>query len=149
MTLLPNNTIVAAAWLRLAVPGIGVATKLPTDLTPLRTSGFIRIAGVGGSPDLYVPMSRPAVQVECWAAPANEGSSKPPWNRANELAEQVKQAAYDRALMGVTVDLSSVGDYGPARVETVQALSEPTQVENDPSNLARYDIDLLLSWVAV
>jgi hypothetical protein len=144
----PNAELVAAAWLRLALPGIGVATTLPADVTPLRTDGFVRIAGVGGSPDRYVPMSHPAVQVECWAAPASEGSSKPPWNRANQLAEKVKQATYDPALMGVRLDLSSVGDYSPARVHTVVALSEPTRVENDPGSFARYDVDLLLSWSA-
>jgi hypothetical protein len=147
VTLLPNTDLVASAWLRLAVPTIGVATTLPSDVTPLRTSGFVRVAAVGGSPNRYVPMRAPVVAAECWAAPTAT-SSKPPWNRANQLAEQIMAATFNPALMGVTVDLSGVGDYAPARVHTVVALAEPGRVENDPSNYARYDVELLLSWSA-
>jgi hypothetical protein len=145
--LLPNTELVAMAWLRLAVE-VGVATTLPSDVAPLRTSGFVRVATIGGSPNRDVPMRAPVVAAECWAAPSTPGSSKPPWNRANGIAEQVVAATYDPALMGVLVDLSGVGDYSPARVHTVVALTEPRRIENDPGNFGRYDIDLLLSWTS-
>jgi hypothetical protein len=147
VTLPPNTDLVAAAWLRLAVPGVGVATTLPSDVAPLRTAGFVRVATVGGSPGRDVPMRNPVVVAECWAAPA-ASSAKPPWNRANGIAEQIMAATFDPALMGVLIDLSAVGDYAPARVHTVVALTEPGRVDDDPSNFARFDIDLLLSWTA-
>jgi hypothetical protein len=150
VTLAPTTDLVASAWLRLAMPGMGVATTLPkVEETPaLRTSGFVRVATIGGSPNRDVPMRAPVVAAECWAAPSTAGSSKPPWNRANGIAEQVMDACYQSALMGVLIDLSSVGDYASARVHTVVALTEPRRIENDPGNFARYDVDLLLSWTA-
>lgn len=146
-SLLPSTDLVASAWLRLAVPDIGVATTLPADVTPLRTSGFVRVQTIGGSPNRDVPMRGPVVAAECWAAPATAGSSKPPWNRASGIAERIVAAMYDRALMNVLITLP--GDYGPARVHTVVALTEPRRIENDPGNFARFDIDLLFGWTAV
>lgn len=140
-----NHDLVAVAWLKLAVPGIGVATSLPAVDSALRTGGFVRALTVGGSPDLYVPMRAPVVSAECWAAPAVDGSTKVPWGRANALAEAVVAATYNPALMGVELDL---GDYPSARVHTVVALSEPRRIENDPANWARYDVDLLFRWTA-
>lgn len=140
-----NADILSVAWLKLAVPGVGVATSLPrvADTPALRTDGFVRVLTVGGSPDLYVPMRAPVVTAECWAAPAVEGSDKVPWGRANSLAEAVVAATYDLALMDRVLDL---GAYPDVRVRTVTALSEPRRAENDPANFARYDVDLLFTW---
>lgn len=138
-----NADLVAAAWLRLAVPGIGVATTLPSVTAAMRTDGFIRVLTVGGSPDVDNAFRAPVVAAECWAAPATEGSAQPPWGRANSLAEAVVAATYDRALMNVVLPL---GDYPDVRVRTVVALSEPRRVENDPANYARYDVDLAFTW---
>lgn len=141
-----NADLVAQAWLRLALAGVGVATSLPKADAAMRTVGFVRVLAVGGSPDMYVPLRSPVVSAECWAAPATEGSDKPPWGRANTLAERIVAAAYDPALMDVTLDLSSAGDYSPAHVRTVIALSEPRRVPDDPGNFARFDVDLLFTW---
>lgn len=146
MSFAPNAELVASAWLRLAVPGIGVATTLPKVDAAMRTSGFLRVQTVGGTPDTYVPMRAPVVAVEAWAAPATDSSSQPPWGRANTLAERVLAATYNPVLMNVAVDLSSAGDYLPARVRTVVAVSEPRRVTDDPSNFARFDLDLLFTW---
>lgn len=139
-----NNTLVASAWLKLAVPGVGVATRLPAADAAMRTAGFIRVVPVGGSPDLYSPLRSPVVTAECWAAPATEGSSKVPTARANALAEAVIAATYDEALMDVVLDLGA--GYPDVRVRTVQALSEPLESPDDPSNYGRFDVDLLLLW---
>lgn len=139
-----NNSLVAQAWLRLAVPGVGVATRLPQPDAAMRTAGFIRVPVVGGSPDTYSPLRAPVVTAECWAAPATEGSSKVPTARANALAEAVIAATYDRALMDRVLDLGA--GYPAARVRTVQALSEPLESPDDPGNFGRFDIDLLLLW---
>lgn len=144
--MIPSSDLVAVAWLRLALPGFGVATTLPADATPLRTDGFVRVLTVGGTPETYVPLRRPVVAAECWAAPATQASSKPPWGRSANLAELLVAATYNRALMDVTLDLSSQGDYSPAHVRTVIALSEPRRIENDPANYARFDLDLAFTW---
>lgn len=144
----PTTDLVGIAWLRL-VPGLPaqqINTALPKDVSVLRTVGFVRVAVVGGSPNLEVPLRRPVLSVECWAAPA-EGSQKVPWGRASNLAENVLAATYDRSLMGRLVDLTPWdADYLPARVLTVNALSEPTRVEGDPSGFARFDLDVELNW---
>ena len=149
MTYPANGEIVAIGWLRLALPGYGVATTLPSLVTDIRTGGFVQVRGVGGTPEMYLPVRRPVVAASCWAAPATEASSKPPWGRANTLAERLIAATYDEALMDVELDLSGFGDYDPARVLTVVALSEPVRIENDPANFARYDVDLAFTWTAV
>lgn len=111
----------------------------------MRANGYVRTSVVGGSPERYVPLRSPVVVAECWVPPA-DGSHLPPWNRAGELAESVLAATYDRSLAPLLVDLSSVGNYAPARVLTVVALGEPRRVDGDPNNWARHELDLQLTW---
>lgn len=145
--LLPITRYVAAGWLQLAVPGVSAGTELPgvEDHPAMRTDGFLRIAAAGGSPDEYVPMREPVVQVECWLAPPATGKQVS-WARAEQLANRVLAATYDGALMSRLIDLTSVGDYAPARVHTVTALSEPDPVEQNDTDWARFDLDLLFRW---
>jgi hypothetical protein len=105
----------------------------------------MRTAQVGGSPDRYVPMREPVVQVECWLPPPASGRQAS-WARAEQLANRVVAATYDRSLMGRLIDLSTVGNYAPARVHTVIALSEPDPVEEDDSDWSRFDVDLEFRW---
>lgn len=146
--LLPTTDLVAIAWLRLiaGLPAQQIATKLPKDVTILRTVGFVTTQIVGGNPHPDVPMRQPVVTASCWAAPA-AGSEKVPWGRAANLAEPIMAATYDRDLMDAEVDLTGFDpDYLPARVRTVLALTEPVRVEGDPSGFARFDIDLRINW---
>lgn len=146
--LLPTSRLVAEGWLRLAVPGVGVGSELPEvkDAPELRTAGFVRLPIVGGGPDRYVPSYRqPVASAECWFAPA-ERTGAPQWSHAEQLAERIVAATADRALMGVLVDLSAIGNYPLARVHSVVALSEPDRVEEDDSDWSRVDIDLGLDW---
>jgi hypothetical protein len=149
VTLLPTTRLVAIGWLQLVVPGIGVDKRLPTvaDYPALRTDGFLRIAGAGGDPDPYVPMRGPVIQVECWLAPPATGEPVS-WARAQQLAERVLNATYDGTFMRRRIDLSAVGNYAPARVHTVTALTEPDDVEEPGSDWARVDLDLLFQWTA-
>jgi hypothetical protein len=149
----PNTDLVGVAWLKL-VPGLDpqkVATKLPTsngevsaDALRPPGGGFVRWhSGLGGTPSGV--MRRPVGAAECWAAPA-PGSSQVPWGRASELAEAIMDAVDDEhsPLHGITVTLP--GDYGMARVHSVNALGEPVKVEGDPSGFARFDLDLEINW---
>lgn len=143
----PTSRLVAVGWLSLALPGVGVGTELPKGSAASPTTGYLRTAVIGGTPGRDVPMRGPVVAAECWFPPhADTGDAS--WARAEDLAERVIAATYNPALMGVVVDLSSVGSYAPARVHTVVALAEPRRDENDPSGWARLDVDLAINWTA-
>jgi hypothetical protein len=154
--LLPTTKLVVIGWLKLAVSGPGVDTDLPDQndvdqaaaYAAVQTDGFLRIAMAGGSPDPDVPMRQPVVQVESWFAPRPDRTARSPRTSAEQLANRVLNATYDPALMGQVIDLSSVGNYQPARVHTVTALTEPDEVEEDSSNWSRFDVDLLCLWSA-
>lgn len=136
----PTSTAVAEAWLRLAVPGVHAGTRLPAVDQSFRESGAIRLDAVGGTPDRDVPIRAPVVGVSCWFPPQSNGAA--PWGRAEQLAERLVAATYNPDLQGVRI----TGKYAPARVLAVLALSEPVRIENDPSDFARYDVDLLINW---
>ncbi|TFV90390.1 hypothetical protein [Blastococcus sp. CT_GayMR16] len=146
----PTSLLVCSAWLRLA-SGVRVDTKLPDTVDEaLRTDGFIRIGGaLGGDPGLEVPMRNPVVFVECWVAPNPGGQGDPQetaWLTADQIAARLLEATWDRQLQGVDVDLSTFGNYAPARVHDVIALTEPERVEEEKSDFARVDIDLAFTW---
>lgn len=142
---LPTTRYVAAGWLNLAVPGVGVGVELPQAVDDdVRAKGFMRTANAGGSPGIYVQMRRPVVQVECWFPPPLKGQPASE-ARAEQLANRVLVATYDGALMGQLLDLSRFGSYAPARVHTVVAISEPDEVDEE-SDWARFDLDLLFRW---
>lgn len=144
----PTSDLVAVAWLK-ALAGLTdgqVSTTLPQDTTTWATAGFVTAATVGGTPDMYVPMARPAVSLDCWAVSPNSGS--PPWGKANQLAEIVRAAVYN--LAEVTPLLVSLpATYNDARVLSAYLLSEPRRVHDDDASYARYTCDLQLHWVEV
>ena len=146
--LLANDEIVAIAWIS-SIGGLqadGVATQLPASEASWNKYGFITVAVVGGSPGQEIPVRRPVFQVDCWAN--NPGSDKPPWWRANALAEQVRLGVYDRLRVHRGVQLSAGGKtYPPATVLGAVLLTEPRRGYGDPADYARYSCDLLLTWV--
>jgi hypothetical protein len=147
MALQPTSPLVAAGWIKLAVPTVaGVGRRLPAATDAMRAGGFVRVQVVGGTSGVYVPLHGAVVVAECWWPPLQSESHLPPWNHAGQLAQRLASATYDPALMGVTVTLG--GDYGPARVHTVIALDEPSEVLDDPSHFARQDVRLQLNWSA-
>jgi hypothetical protein len=142
---LPTTELVSQAWLRLAVPGVRVGTELPAADAALRSDGFIRTSLAGGDPGRFVPMRNPVIGVECWVAP-DADSQETAWLQAAQLAERLLAATWDPALQGVVIDLSAFGSYIPARVHDVIAISEPDRNESDPTDWARYDLDLAFTW---
>lgn len=140
----PTAELVAVAWLRSAVTYLGarVATELPQDNTSWSASGFTTVSVIGGTPDIYVPLSRPVVQVDTWGAAPNGG--RPPWNLAAQQAEQIKRVAQTFGTVPRWVSLP--GAYAPVRVLGVIPRSEPRRVPGDVSSYARYQMDLELWW---
>jgi hypothetical protein len=146
MALIPNDELVAKAWLVAAVSSLTaakVATTLPDP--PWTDNEFVQIMQVGGTPDTHLPIFEPVVSVNCFAL--KSGSTKPPWGQANHLASKILAACYDRRPATATMQLTISG-YGGALVRSVWAVSQPRRIQSDPSQYAVYNLDLQFSWVA-
>jgi hypothetical protein len=144
-TITPRATaeLVAVAWLR-GVPGVpadGVATTLPSDNSTWAASGFVQVTAVGGGPNPHLPVRASVVGVDCWAV--NPGSGRPPWGKANSLAEAVRDGTLGPS--GRVVDLAAAGL--SARVLEAYLLSEPRRVKGDAASYARYSFDMAMPWV--
>jgi len=140
-TLLPNTEQVVTAWLK-SVGFSKVGATLPEDVSQWATDGFLQVTPVGGTPGLYVPIARPVVQLDFWAA--NTNSAKAPKQRANQYAEQVRQACYQ--LLNVGVSLVLPDPYKPARIMTAYFLSEPRPIPDPNASYAHYQCDLQVNW---
>lgn len=149
MTSPPTSDLVALAWVR-GITASGpfdparVATTLPSGAgaDALLTLGWVQLTVVGGAPDIDVPVRRPAVAVDCWAAAANGG--KPPWGRAAVLAETVRLATEGTSAWRRNVTTGA--GFDPARVMSVRAISEPRRILSDPGRYARVQFDLIIEW---
>ncbi len=140
----PTTDLVAVAWLR-GVPGVpstAVATTLPSNTSTWAASGFVQVTTTGGTPNPHLPVRRPVVGVDCCAVAP--GSARPPWGRANSLAEAIRAGTFGAA--GRVVALSVGGLH--ARVLEAYLLSEPRRVTDDEGSYARYSFDLSLAWTA-
>ena len=145
MPQLPVTDIVAVAFLR-TVPELDplkVSTKLPADRTAW-ADGFTQAVGIGGIPGLYMPLHMPIVEVMCWTA--NLDSGKPPWHKANQLAEHIKAYCLDQASVELDLALTSFGDYFPARLHTAYFVNGPRRLPLDDGSAARYVGELQLNW---
>lgn len=154
MARIPNDELVARAWLAAAVDDLTVdkiATTLPDP--PWTDNEFVQIMQVGGTPDTHLPINEPVISINCFAMVP--GSTKPPWGQANELAMKVMAATYDRrpaaaatALNLATLLGAAFSEYGGVLVRSVWPVSQPRRIPSDPSQYAVYNLDLQFSWVA-
>lgn len=104
---------------------------------------FVSIMTVGGSSDIMSPEYVPTYQIDCWSRPENQGSN-PPWNVANQLAEVIRWEQYQ---MSTSKILTLPGAYPAVRIVDVTVVSEPVRVSGDPLGLARYTLDVSLTFV--
>lgn len=156
MPLLPNNDLVAVAWIG-GIPGLSasmVSTNLPQDVTTWQTNGFITTSVIGGSPDLYLPIRKPVVQIDCWAV--NPNSGKPPWGKANQLAELVRD--HVQTMNRMTANFHRLlsfpqGNYSGAvvmdamlRTEPRRAIAQGMMPVGDEASYARYLFDVEMHW---
>lgn len=143
----PTTELVAVTWLK-GLAGLNnlVATELPADATSWAASGFTQVAGtVGGSPAIDYALANPVVGLDFWAnAP---GSGKPPWNKANQLAEIVRAGMMDHPAVPRLLVLPAA--YNNARVISCYPLQDPRKVRSDDAEFARYTMDSAFSWVEV
>lgn len=153
MTVLQHATtdLVAVAWLA-SLPGFSAAmvgSILPRPdadgIVPWAQTGFVQATIVGGSPDLYVPLASPVIQVDCWATQSN--SDLPPYAKAASLAESIRWACLDEANFQGAISVRS--GYAQARVKSAYLLTEPRRVYGDEADFGRFLLNLTLNWVEV
>ena len=141
----PTIDIVAIALIRelTGIPASRVDTTLPKD-TIIWADGFAQGVGISERSGMYVPLHASLINVSCWAT--NIGSSKPPWGKANQLAETVKVLCLEHSNFPITLDLSAFGGYASARVHSAYFITEPHRIPSDEGSFARYDGDLEIHW---
>lgn len=141
----PTNERVAIAWLKTldGLPATAINTTLPDDETKW-PAGFVQVSLVGGVTSMDVPQRRPIVQLDFWVS--NPRSAKPPWGRANALAEVAYQACYQHSNLG-TVTLG--GEFADAHVQSAFPMSEPARQLSDVARYARYQFDFELVWRSI
>ena len=147
MSLIPNNELVARAWLIAAVSDLS-SDKVATTLAdpPWPDNEFVQIMQVGGSSNPELPVMEPVVSVNCFAF--KPGSAKPPWGQANHLASAIWKACYAARYNPSSVVLPSMpSGYGAALIRSVYPVSLPRRVPSDPSQYAVYNLDVAFSWV--
>lgn len=144
----PTSELVAVGWLKaIGLTSGAVATTLPapstTGVISWAATGFVQVAGVGGTTGTDYRLRMPAIGVTCYAA--SQGSSKPPWGKANQLAEQIVAAAE----AGTNWRLTNLpAAYAHAHVQNVRC-SEPRRLPDDGGGYARYTFDMYLDWIEV
>ncbi len=150
MPLRPHSELVAKAWI-LSIPGMlaSAGTTLPGQVDSWAANGFYQLSVAGGRRHRDVPQTGVLIQVDCFAA--NTSSGKPPWGRANQMAETVIANTYngvdtvDRSRRLVTLPAA----YYPAIVQTVEAVTEPRRMLGDESRIAHFSFDALITWIPV
>lgn len=143
----PTSDLVVVTWLKgLADLGNRVATELPTtDASSWAASGFTQVTTVGGAPSLDYPLANPVVSLDFWAYAPDSG--RPPWNKANQVAEIVRRAMLDHTAVQRALTLPAA--YNNARVITCYPTIEPRRVRSDDAQFARFTMDAVFSWVEV
>jgi hypothetical protein len=161
--------LVGPTWLR-TVPdfpaGTGVANALPEPweestgrsqwddgATPVFTFVTCRVLpNAGTSTDDFLESSA-VFRLDCWARPREQGG-KPPWARANALAELVRVAAQPGE-SGIVLEFPQ--SYDPVKVIRVgclvlpYAVNRPVRPGTDRSAeagaLARYAMNIVIDYV--
>lgn len=141
-----NPEQAAMAWLRsiTSLEAGKVATRLPDPGTFAGdTGGFLVVTSLGGLGNgLDYPVRRIAVQVDAYAGTA-QTPVRPLFARATALAEEVLAGC--EAFTPVSI-VSGYTDVDDVIVMQATALAEPSRVRDDPQNLARYTIDVELTY---
>lgn len=149
-----NDESVAVAWLA-SITGLTpsmVGPVLPPDVNPDGSvaswiaTGYVTVAVVGGNPDPMLPVSRPVIQVDCWAT--LPGSNKPPWNMALALSRVILRATWDRhRIPRPLVPVVNGVNYPISVVQSATVLTSFRRLYDDQADYARVQGDLQLSWL--
>ncbi len=149
MSLLPTNELVAIAWLKgiTDLPTDAIGTTLPA-VDSWADTGFIQVAVVGGTPDRDLPVRRPVMGIEAWAA--NRNGAKPPWGKADQLCAIIWAACFggvDDPVPSQRIVSMHVPGYQQAAVKAAYWNTEPRRIPRpDDARYALYSGDLQLHW---
>jgi hypothetical protein len=156
LPLLATSELVIAAWIG-SIEHLSpqmVATQLPASVNADGTvaswvqTGFVTVSVVGGSPDIYLPVKKPVIQVDTWAT--KPGSNKPPWWQANVLAETIRYATLQRTGFNRPLTLTVNGvSYPGAVVTSAYFATEFRRIGDDQADYARYQADMQISWQTI
>jgi hypothetical protein len=141
-----STFLVAQAWLRQCVEGLSgiVASSLPKADTWALT-GFVTCGPqFGGVPEMYVPLRRPVIQVDCWAIFPNQ-TKKRNDGLANDLAERVVNASYEWT--GDPVDVTLPPGVKPVHLSMIYPVSEVRWVPDPDPGMAHYAVDMHVGWI--
>jgi hypothetical protein len=159
----PTNSLVAMAWIAAMIdfPINGINTRLPQDATQWpefqdiygsaqTISQFITVRVIGGTPQANIPVHHPVYEFKCFATKV--GSNKPPFFAANQTAELISEATYNRQLYefgrALTITSGNV-NYNGATVKQALTHTEPRELFGDPRNYAVYSMDVSFCWTEV
>lgn len=138
---LPTGELLAIAWIT-SVCGLNAGTTLPRNEAAWANSGFVQLTTVGGSPGIDTPIYNPVLNVDCWAV--SPSSNKPPWGKANQLAEVITAAGFRKGAMALHISDSG---YLGALVTDVYATTKPRRMLSDEARYARYQFDLSMHYL--
>lgn len=146
----PTSEQVAIAWLThvLALPGIADDHRpkpLGDGTISWSATGFVEVSALSGTPDLYLPVRRPVMSLDCWGY--DPATGKPPRTKTNRLADKIVTACNDGSNWRLPADLFPTGT-NPAHVR-VASCTEPRRAPSDLPTYAHYSLDLFLDWVEV
>lgn len=156
-----NSELATIAWLKLQahLPTNAIGTILPQGLDgnppAWASTGFIQVQVAGrGTSQLNHGYRAPVMTAHCWAVSPNK--QKPPWNMANDLAEDIWTACL---IEGNGVENLTLPASGAPKVRILQAwgIQEPRRVPwgfptmgkgayINPGNTAHYTVDFQLAW---
>jgi len=142
VSLRPNTTLVTLAWLS-ALFDYENGRDLPEDNTTWAASGFVQVRPTGGTPNPHFPLRETVVSVDCWAV--DPDGEFPPWNKADQLAEQIVAATYEPTSKRQVV---IGGSYLNAHIQSIYPLTEPRPAPSDVAGYAHTQFDLAVDWVA-
>lgn len=138
-----NTEKVTAAWLA-TLPGITsamVGGTVPSNNGTWAASGFIELSGLGGNADLDFPVDHPIVNLKFWTVDPDSGL--PPWNRAADLGEIVKDGCLSNGV-GVILDLPTSDQN--ARILSVYMKQTPRRMYGDVGDYACFVAELAVHW---
>lgn len=148
----PNSELVTLAWIKDVVTAYDVATGSTlqgpdpdTQVLSWGKTGFVQAISVGGSINGNTPMRQPVMSIDCYAA--NVDGGRPPWGRANSIAETIVRASRSFLWGDTQRAVTLPGTFGRALVRDGSALAEPTRRPADEANFAHYGFELSISWL--
>jgi len=143
----PSAQQVTIAWLK-TIPELNAADVASTLALIKDWSGqdfIVAGVGLGGIPRQGMATRFPVIQVDCFAKAPN--SSRPAWNRASMSAEAILDATYGAGQSNTNLEIP--GGFMAAYLSSVEAMSFPRRVENDQAAIARYTLDVQMTYIPV